>query len=65
LLTSGGKTFLFKDNKVFKITNKIEESNMGDVSEAVEHQKTQKDIEFDSKIFEVIKKELGEFEVLL
>lgn len=38
---------------------------MNEVSEAVEAQKNKKDVQFDSKVFEVIKKEFGEFEILL
>jgi predicted nucleotidyltransferase/uncharacterized protein (UPF0332 family) len=63
LLISGGKSFLFKNNKVFNIANKVENSNMNEVSEAVETQKNKKEVEFDSKIFDVIKKEFGEFEI--
>jgi len=65
LLVSGGKTFLFKDNKVFNITNKLEDSNMGEVSESVEHQKNKDGVEFDSKVFDIIKKEFGDFEIIL
>lgn len=65
LLLSGGNAFLFKDNKVFKITSKLEESNMEEVSKSMESQKNKKDVEFNSKIFEILKKELGEFEVVL
>ena len=63
LLISSGNTFLFKDNKVFKVTNKIEESNMDEVSKSVETQKDKKDLEFNSKVLEVLKKEFGEFEL--
>jgi len=65
LLISGEKTFLFKDNKVFNITNKVENSNMDEVSKAVESQKDKKETRFDSKVFEMIKKEFGEFEIIL
>jgi len=65
LLISGGKTFLFKDNKIFNITNKIQDSNMNEVSESVENQKSKKEVEFDSKIFEMIRKEFGDFEITL
>jgi hypothetical protein len=65
LLVSGGKTFLFKDNKVFNITNKLENSSMNEVSEAVESQKNKKEVEFNPKILEVLKKEFGEFEIIL
>ncbi len=65
LLLSGGNAFLFKDNKVFKVTSKVESSNMEEVSQAVEAQKSNKEVEFSPKILEVLKKEFGEFEVVL
>jgi predicted nucleotidyltransferase/uncharacterized protein (UPF0332 family) len=65
LIISGGKTFLIKDNKVFHITGKLEESNMEEVSKSVEHQKTKKEVEFSPKVLEVLKKEFGDFEVIL
>jgi predicted nucleotidyltransferase/uncharacterized protein (UPF0332 family) len=65
LLVSGGKTFLFKENKVFNISHKVENSSMDDISEAVENQKNQKEVGFDSKVFDVIKKEFGEFDIIL
>ncbi len=65
LLISGGNSFLFKDNKVFKITSKIEHSNMEEVSQSIEAQKSKKDVEFNPKVLEVLKKEFGDFEVIL
>jgi predicted nucleotidyltransferase/uncharacterized protein (UPF0332 family) len=65
LLIASGNNFLFKDNKVFRVTSKIEESNMDEVSKALESQKDKKDVEFNPKVLEVIKKEFGEFEVIL
>jgi predicted nucleotidyltransferase/uncharacterized protein (UPF0332 family) len=65
LLNSDGKSFLFKNNVVFKITNKIESSNMDEVSEAIEAQKKNKEVEFNPQVFDIIKKELGNFEVIL
>jgi predicted nucleotidyltransferase/uncharacterized protein (UPF0332 family) len=65
LLNSDGKSFLFKNNVVFKITTKIENSNMDEVSEAIESQKEKKEVEFNPKVFDVIRKELGDFEVIL
>jgi predicted nucleotidyltransferase/uncharacterized protein (UPF0332 family) len=65
LLNSDGKFFLFKDNAVFKITTKVENSNMDEVSEAIEAQKKKKEIEFNPKVFDIIKKELGDFEIIL
>ena len=65
LLLSGENAFLFRQNKVFKITSKLEDSNMEEVSKSREDQKNKKDVGFNSKVFDVLKKELGEFEVLL
>jgi predicted nucleotidyltransferase/uncharacterized protein (UPF0332 family) len=65
LLNADGKTFLFFENKIKKIFPKLENSTMEEVSKAVENQKGKKDVKFDSKVFEVLKKELGEFEILM
>ncbi|HOH04259.1 MAG TPA: nucleotidyltransferase domain-containing protein [Candidatus Pacearchaeota archaeon] len=65
LLLSGENAFLFRQNKVFKITSKLEDSNMEEVSKSREDQKNKKDVGFNSKVFDVLKKELGEFEVIL
>jgi len=50
---------------VKKITNKIENSNMKEVSGCVEQQKFKKGVEVDPKVFELVKKELGNFEIVL
>ena len=38
-------SFLFRNNSVFKITDKLENSNMEEVSKAVENQKKKKEVE--------------------
>ncbi len=65
LILSDKNAFLFKNNKVFKITDKLEDSNMEEVSKSLEIQKNKKDVGFNPKIFEVLRKELGNFEVSL
>jgi len=61
-----GVSFLFKDNMVFKITAKgVEASDMNEVSKTIENQKSGKSVQVDSKIFEIIQKELGDFEIVL
>jgi predicted nucleotidyltransferase/uncharacterized protein (UPF0332 family) len=65
LIISGEKTFLFKDNKVFAVSSKLENSNMNDVSEAIEHQKTKKEVEFNPKVLDIIRKEFGDFEIVM
>src|SRR3989338_349451 len=65
LLHCNGISFLFSENTVKKITDKIEDSGMKEVSECVETQKSKKGIEIKPKVFELIKKELGDFEIIL
>jgi uncharacterized protein (UPF0332 family) len=57
--------FLFKDGKIKKITTKIEESNMDEVSKAMEQQKIKKSANISSEMFTLLKKELGDFEISL
>ncbi len=65
ILNCNGETFLFKNNDVFKITDKIQNSSMEEVSKAIESQKNKKNVEIDPKIFEIIKKDFGEFDILI
>ena len=65
LATYGGETFLFQDNIIKKITNKVEEINMEEVKKAFENQKQQKETQINSEVFTLLKKELGDFEVIL
>jgi len=65
LLHANGNTFLFQGQKVKKITDKLHDSNMKEVSEAVEQQRSKKDLEINKNVFEVLKKELGDFEIIL
>jgi predicted nucleotidyltransferase len=57
--------FLFKDGKIKKITNKIEESNMDEVSKAMGQQKEKKSANISSEMLSLLKKELGDFEISL
>ena len=65
ILNCEGVGFLFKDNKVKKITDKIEDVDMEEVSKAIEKQKGKKEVNINPKIFELLRKELGEFEIVL
>ena len=60
-----GKSFLFQGSAIKKITSKIEDSNMDEVSEAVEKQKIKSKIEINPKVFEILRKEIGDFEITL
>lgn len=65
MLIAGGETFLFKDNTVHKLTDKVENSDMDVVTKAIEKQKGKKNVEIDARVFALLKKELGEFEISL
>ena len=57
--------FLFKGKEIKKITDGVEISNMGEVSKALEKQKGKKNVSVDSERFELLKEELGDFEIIL
>jgi hypothetical protein len=65
LMNSNGKSFLFLGSEVKKITTKLENSSMAEVSDAVNDQKVKKSIEVNPKVFEVLRRELGDFEIIL
>ena len=65
LLNCENVSFLFKDNKVKKLTDKIEDANMDEVSKAIGKQKGKREVQVNPKVFELLKKELGEFEIVL
>lgn len=65
LLTCNGQSFLFEGNTIKKFTDKIHDSNMKEVNDAVETQKAKKNVEINPKVFELLKKELGNFEIIL
>jgi len=65
LLHCDGKSFLIKQNIIKKLSDKIEDSNINEVSESVEKQKAKKTLEINPKIFDLLKKEIGEFEIVL
>ena len=65
LIVADNKAFLIEGITVKKITDKIENSNTQELSEAVEKQKSKKNIEINPKVFELLKKQFGEFEIVL
>ena len=65
LLHYNGFCFLFAEGTIKKIRDKIEDSNMKEVSEYMEQQKSKKGYEINPKVFELVKKELGDFEIIL
>lgn len=65
LIHAGGNSFLIYGRFIKKLTDKIEVSTMEEVTKALESQKGKKDIEISPKIFDLVKKELGDFEILM
>jgi uncharacterized protein (UPF0332 family)/predicted nucleotidyltransferase len=65
VLNCDGNSFFFKDNKVYKITDKVENSDMNEVSKCMANQKGEKEIHINPRIFSVIEKKFGNFEVLI
>jgi len=65
LLHCGGVSFLFRENQIKKLTENIEDSNMKEVSGCMEDQKSKKEIEINPKVFNLVKQELGDFEIVL
>ena len=65
LVICDGVGFLIRQNIIKKLGDKIYDSNMEEFSNAVASQKTKKNIEINPKIFELVKKELGVFEIVL
>ena len=64
LLTCNKVAFLFNQNKVYKITNTIKESNMKEVSEAIESKKQNQSCEISPQIFQLLEKKIGEFKII-
>ena len=59
------KCFLFFDKAIKKITTIVEDSNMEEVSAAIEQNKVSKQSNLNPKTFELIKSVLGNFEIVL
>jgi predicted nucleotidyltransferase/uncharacterized protein (UPF0332 family) len=65
LLHSNGASFLFKGNEIKKITDKVQGSSMDEVSRYVSGQETGKGVEVNPQVFDFVRQELGEFEIVL
>lgn len=65
IIMSGGENFLIEENQIKKITDKIRDSNMKELTEAIERQKANKSLQVDPRIFEMLRKELGDYEIVL
>lgn len=65
LLNADGKTFLIQGNIPKIISDRIEVTTMDEVSKAFEASKNEKNIKIHPKIFDLLKKELGDYEIII
>ena len=65
LLNCDGKTFIFEGSKISKVGTKIEESTIEELDKCIANQKQKDNVEIDSKVFYVLKKTYGAFEILI
>lgn len=66
ILHCNGNSFLFmEEGKIKKLTDKIEDSNMKEVSDCRDQQKAKKDLEVDPRVFDLVKTQIGDFEIIL
>jgi uncharacterized protein (UPF0332 family) len=65
ILNADYKTFLFDGMEIKKIDKKVVASSQEELEEALKKQEGKKEVQIDPKVFEVLKKEMGEFEIVL
>ena len=65
LLHCNGASFLFIDGKIKKITATISDSDTKEVSEFIEQRKLSKSLEINPRVFELVRKQLGDFEIII
>ncbi|HLA23602.1 MAG TPA: nucleotidyltransferase domain-containing protein [Candidatus Nanoarchaeia archaeon] len=65
LIIAENEAYLIKDNQIRKITDKIENSDFQELTKSVERQKSKQNLKFNGRVFDILKKDLGNFEVVL
>jgi predicted nucleotidyltransferase/uncharacterized protein (UPF0332 family) len=65
LILTSSACFLVEEKGIFKIHGKLEKSSQEELEKAFQNQKENKLISFTPNIFELLKKELGDFEVVI
>jgi len=64
IVNADGKTFIFEKNLIKRVGEKIEDSSLEEFEKALSKQKEKEEVEIDSKVFEILRKEYGKFDVL-
>jgi predicted nucleotidyltransferase/uncharacterized protein (UPF0332 family) len=65
LITADDKTFLIQGNIIKRLGDKVVITDMNEMVKAIEVQKTKSSVQIKPKVFELVKKEIGEFEIVL
>ena len=65
LIFADDKAYLIKDNIVKEIGEKIKIVEMGELAKSIETQKTKNSVMINPKVFEILKKEIGDFEIVI
>jgi predicted nucleotidyltransferase/uncharacterized protein (UPF0332 family) len=65
ILNADDKTFFIQGNIIKKIDDKIEITDMNEMAKAIEIQKTKSSVMIKPKVFEILKKEVGDFEIVI
>ncbi|MEX0932995.1 MAG: nucleotidyltransferase domain-containing protein [Candidatus Pacearchaeota archaeon] len=65
LIVGKNKAFLINGSTVQKITTKVENSNKGELAKFLEDQKSTKNLGINPNLFEVVRKQIGDFEIVL
>ena len=64
VILSNGVSFLFREDKVKKLSDKIEESSFNEAQKLIQEQGAG-EFKIQSKVFDLLEKELGSFEIVL
>ena len=65
LMICGGQAFLIQGSTINKITDKVENSSVQELTQATLQQKGKKFVEIQPRIFELLRKELGDYEIVI
>jgi uncharacterized protein (UPF0332 family) len=65
LVLTGEHAFLIDKGTISKITNKLEKSSVEELTSALGKREKNTEVKTESKVFDVLKKAIGEFEIIL
>lgn len=65
LLTADDKTFLIQGNIIKRLGEKAIITDMNEMAKSIENQKSKSDVQIKPRVFELVRKELGDFEIIL